>query len=195
MTKPKKIELTQEELKRVLDYNPETGIFTWLVSVGKSKIGQTAGCLKIHGYWHIGFRGKSYRAHRLAWLYVYGDVECGDLDHIDRNRCNNSISNLRECSDNENMRNIRRAKNNTSGFKGVHWSKRKGKWLAISRLNGKRKYLGSFHSPEDASLAYQEFCKEHHGEFYRDTVTGKLKQNDLHSPIDTPNPAREKQGA
>ena len=99
--------LTLDYLKQLLNYDPLTGIFTWVVSRNRRvKIGQIAGYLNspiLHR--RIEIDGKSYGAHRLAWLYVYGYFPCGVVDHIDGNPSNNKITNLRECTQGENSRN------------------------------------------------------------------------------------------
>jgi len=106
--------LTQEELKRVLRYNHETGIFIWIKSVAKRMSeGDVAGNLDPAGYIRIRYKGCLYRAHTLAWLYYYGEFPCMDVDHIDCNKTNNSIANLRLATKHENATNRPLQKNNT----------------------------------------------------------------------------------
>ena len=163
--------LTQKELKDILNYSLETGVFTWKVNMSQSvKAGHIAGTLEAKGYIRIGVQGKYTRAHRLAWLYVYGYLPKGFLDHIDGNPSNNRIGNLRECTNNENMKNRKIDRSNTSGYKGVSWHKHRCMWVARAMLNKKSYSLGYFDTPEKASAVYQEFTKLHHGEFYRDTT-------------------------
>lgn len=127
INKEKEVSLTQERLKEVLEYVPETGVFIWIKKthhkVSKIKVGQVAGTVTVQGYVHITIDGYIYRAHRLVWLYVYGcfpDTEdkCF-VDHIDQNRSNNRVANLRVVSGSENMRNQKMHSTNTSGFFGV----------------------------------------------------------------------------
>ena len=90
--------LTQEYLKSILDYDLDTGIFTWKINKAKrTKIGDIAGW-SYNGYREIEINDKKYKAHRLAWLYVYGEMPNKLIDHIDGNRSNNKISNLREAT-------------------------------------------------------------------------------------------------
>lgn len=162
--------LTQEELKEVFNYNPDTGIFVWKISRGgKTKVGDIAGCNEAKGYWCIRYK-KSYKAHRLAWLYVYGRFPNGQIDHIDGDKSNNRINNLRECCQSENQRNVLIRKDSTSGFKGVNQDKQTGRWRVRAQLHGKRRFLGSYTTPEEASKVYEAFTREHHKEFYRDTT-------------------------
>lgn len=174
MTKPKKSKITQEELKEILIYNPENGIFTWKVDIGRRlKAGSIAGCLEPNKYWVIRYQGRRYYAHRLAWLLTYGELPIKFIDHKDRVRSNNRINNLRECSRSKNAMNQGIPSNNTSGFKGVSWNSEINKWYALcTGING-RENLGSFDTPEEASKAYNDFASVHHGEFYKDTTGGK----------------------
>lgn len=134
--------ITQERLKELIHYDPDTGIFSWLVvRQGTSGVGSVAGS-KSHGYLAIGIDGKNHSAHRLAWMYVHGYFPEHGLDHIDRVRDNNSIANLREVTQTCNMRNTGNTSANTSGVKGVHWEKTTGKWRARICVNGKLINLG-----------------------------------------------------
>ena len=109
---------------------------------------------------------KLYRAHRLAWLYVYGEYPKKHLDHINGIRNDKRIITLRECNDSQNMKNTDKRKDNTSGCKGVSFDKARNKWKAQATLNQKHINIGRFDSKEDASLAYQSFAKANHGDFY-----------------------------
>lgn len=155
-----------EVINKFLSYDAETGIFRWKVDIGKKvKKGNVAGSKKNDGYIRIKIHGKDYAAHRLAYLLVHGELP-QFLDHIDRNRANNRISNLRACTLSENQFNKGVTKRSTSGIKGVAWNDKSKKWRAQSKLNGKSYYLGSFESKEEAINAYQSFCKKNHGDFY-----------------------------
>ena len=116
--------LTQSQLKELLHYDPDTGIFTNLVTRnGRALIGDQAGYLRPTGYVIITLNYKRYRAHRLAWLYMYGVWPKDQLDHINRVSHDNRIANLREVSNSENQQNSGIQTNNTSGHKGVSWNK------------------------------------------------------------------------
>ena len=158
--------ITQPELKSLLSYDPETGDFTWLV--GKMA-GKKAVSIDTKGYLLIMINYKSYKSHRLAWLYVYGTMPETDLDHINGVPNDNRICNLRECSNTENAWNTGVVSSNTSGFKGASWRKDIHKWQAHIKINGKQKFLGYFDSREMAGQAYQSKARELHGEFYRET--------------------------
>jgi hypothetical protein len=131
------------------------------------KSGKVAGTTHL-GYVKIRINGKQYRAHRLAWLYIYGAFPSIDIDHINTVKSDNRIVNLRLAHDHENLKNIGLVKTNTSGFRGVH--KARSKWQATASLNGDRIYLGRYDTPEAASEVYETFAKQHHGEFYRAPV-------------------------
>ena len=114
--------ITQKELKDLLHYDPETGVFTWLKSgKGRKANGETRGLT--NGYFTIRINWRQYKAHRLAWLYVYGVWPKGQIDHINHNTTDNRIANLREVTNQENHRNMSLSKNNTSGVTGVYWGK------------------------------------------------------------------------
>ena len=156
--------LTQTELKRQLHYNPETGIFTRLVSTNRRiKVGDIAGSKHPTGYMQISINKNTYRSHRLAWLYVHGTFPKKEIDHINGVKYSNWILNLREANNQQNKFNRGAYKNNTTGFKGV--CVRGNRWRAQARLNGKMQYLGYFTTPELASQVYQAFAINNHTEF------------------------------
>jgi hypothetical protein len=163
--------LTQEVLKSILHYNPETGIFTWINKVGRTAFlnGKVAGCVKKDsGYIVIRINYILYRAHRLAWIYTYGDTIFNDIDHIDGNRANNAINNLRECTMSQNICNSKLRVDNTSNIKGVSFAKNINKWHAyINEKGQKRINIGYFSSKEDAAFAISEAREKYHGAFAR----------------------------
>lgn len=127
MTSNKK-QLTYERLNEPLDYNPETGEFIWKSPNNRRvRVGAVAGTLGHMGYCIITIDGKHYRAHRLAWLYVNGYTPENGVDHINRVKNDNRICNLREVSQQCNIRNSKRACTNTSGVCGVVWHHIKAK--------------------------------------------------------------------
>lgn len=135
-----------------MNYNPETGIFTWNCSrSGFSKdlkVGNS-----ITGYLRIRIFGSLYLANQLAWLYTYGYTPENQIDHINRNKLDNRIENLREVSQSCNRRNIGNQKNNNSGVKGVSWYKLTEKWVATICVNRKKKCLGYYKSFDNAVCA------------------------------------------
>lgn len=134
--------LTQDYLKSILHYNPDTGIFTWAVSNNqKIKVGDIAGTHESSGYIRIRINGKGYRAHRLAWLYMKGVWPKEQIDHDDRVKHNNSWNNLNQATNQENQKNKNKQKNNTTGVTGVFWHTRDKKWTACININGRLKQL------------------------------------------------------
>ena len=151
------------ELKEILDYDPNTGIFTWKVNIAKNKFaGSIAGNVNNNGYYVITLYRKTYSAHRLAWFYVYGNWPIKDIDHINGNRIDNRIINLRECNQSENQQNRKINKNNSSGYIGVSYHKKEKKWRSRIKVNNKLINLGSFDTPELAHEKYLEAKKEYH---------------------------------
>ncbi len=150
--------LTQDRLKEVIRYDPESGILSWKKKIANcTKVGTEAGCLNQNGYREIKIDGTGYKSHRLAWLYVHGYFHEKFIDHIDRNRSNNKISNLREVSQSCNMKNSSLYCTNKSGVAGVYWNNRILKWHArIINQDGKRMHLGFFPQLRDAVKARYE---------------------------------------
>lgn len=157
--------LTVQELKEHLFYNEVTGNFTRLIKSKKVNIGDVAGTNK-DGYININVKGFLFRAHRLAWLYVYGEFPTSSIDHINHCKNDNSIKNLRLADYSKNSFNRYESKANTSGQKGVSYDKVRNKYKVEAQLNGIKKFLGRFNNFDDACIAYNNFAKAHHGEFY-----------------------------
>ena len=151
---PQRPELTAEYLRSILHYSPETGIFTRKVRTSpRVKVGDVAGCPDGGGYMQIRVQSRLYLAHRLAWLHVYGVWPEDQLDHINRNRSDNRIANLREVTNKQNLQNAGKYSHNTSGHSGVSWYKRDSKWIAHIRHNQKLIHLGCFATIEEAVAA------------------------------------------
>jgi len=154
--------LTQKELKELLKYNQETGAFVWIKSLcHKAKIDAIAGSNHIAGYISIGIKGKLYLAHRLAWLYVVGVWPENQIDHINHIRDDNRLVNLREATNQENHKNQRLSKNNTSGVTGVSWNKRRYKWEVKIKTDEKYKGLGFFKDKFEAICARKSAENKH----------------------------------
>ena len=148
--------ITQEELKELVSYNPETGELTGLQDLNKRvrKDELIRPYINPDGYYEVRLRGlKKYRVHKLIWLYCHGilpDYSKGELiDHIDRDRTNNKIENLRLVDHKGNSKNIGLSKRNTSGIKGVSWNRQCNKWEA--RISNRR--IAFFSNMEDAVAA------------------------------------------
>ena len=131
-------------LKEDLHYNQETGVFTWIVSRAGVKKGKIAGSCNRAGYIQIRICGASYYAHRLAWLYVNGEFPADQIDHINRDKSDNRIENLRAVTTHENHKNMPIQSNNTSGFTGVIWQSVNKCWRAVIKVKGRDINLGSF---------------------------------------------------
>lgn len=149
--------LTQKEIKELLDYSPSTGQFRWRVGRrGTACVGSNAGYLCGHGYIEIRVFGKRYYAHRLAWLYVYGHFPDKYIDHINRQKSDNRIVNLRDVSQAKNCANRSKKVN---GFSLANRNKYK-KYRARIKVNGIEKHIGYFLSANEAIVAYENFKKE-----------------------------------
>lgn len=149
--------LTAEQVRHWLDYEPESGLFTWRASPRFSvAAGSPAGCLNDRGYLMIGMNRISYAAHTLAWLYVHGRMPAGEIDHINGVRTDNRIKNLRDVPQVVNTQNRRLPfKSNTTGFLGVtHAKSARNPFKAQITIDGKPTYIGVFPTAEEAHEAY-----------------------------------------
>jgi len=145
--------LTQERLKELLDYDPETGVFTWLESRGSVTAGAVAGSRRKDGYRKIKINQKFYLEHRLAWLYVHGKFPLDQIDHINGVKDDNRLDNFREVDHRENQRNTKRHFDNASGVTGVCWNKAAGKWHSRITSATKLENLGYFDNFFEACCA------------------------------------------
>lgn len=157
--------MNQQILKELLNYNPDTGVFTWANDSKRVKTGTKAGTITNQGYVRIKILDKVYMAHRLAWLYVYGVMPSEQIDHINHDKADNRIENLREATNQQNQFNKPKSKYSKSNYKGISFHKRSNKWLAQININKVNTYLGIFDTEEEAALAYQNKSKEIHKEF------------------------------
>lgn len=158
--------LSAEEAGLVWRYEPETGIFFWLTKPRhKRQIGDAAGYKVNCGYWILRLGGRYYLAHRVAWLLTTGKWPKNEIDHIDGNRSNNQIKNLREATHSQNMANRKVSARSKTGIKGVHPNG--DGYAACIRINNKSIHLGYFNNLEDGKAAYDLAAKRVHGEFAR----------------------------
>lgn len=150
-----KEELTQDRLKSILDYNPKTGVFLWKKTGNNQfvKKGRTAGWDMGDGYRRVTVLGGTYYAHRLAWLYMHGYFPEHGIDHINRDKKDNRIKNLRVVSQQCNVRNTGVRCNNRSGITGVLWAKQQKKWQAKIAVSGKTIHLGYHKDKIEAAKA------------------------------------------
>lgn len=158
--------LTTTRLMELLDYNPETGEWTWKVDRGNRSAGAKAGATKSNGYLQIRVDEVIYLSHRLAFLFMLGRWPEGEVDHRDLVKTNNAWANLRECSHAQNQCNTRSIGNKT-GLKGVYFEARTGKFYTQIRVDGRRRSIGTFATAEEASKARNEAAVQYHGSFHR----------------------------
>ena len=155
--------ITQEKLKELLSYDKDAGVFTWAVRRRGVAVGAVAGYNRLDGYIQLMAEGKLHYAHRIAWLYVYGELPKDQIDHINGVKTDNRICNLRLATNQENQHNKSSPRtDNTSGFLGVSWSKPAKKWRADIRINGRKKNLGFFNTADLASEVYLKTKRELH---------------------------------
>jgi hypothetical protein len=166
--------VSQDRLKQLLDYDPESGVFKWRERRSRlAHAGSVAGSVSKAsrhnggGYRWIGVDGREYLAHRLAWIYMTGVDSACEVDHKNCDRDDNRFDNLREATDSQNMANRGKPANNTSGYKGVSWNKNARKWVASIMRDGRYKYLGLYLTPEAAHAAYVAEADRSFGEFAR----------------------------
>lgn len=177
--------LNAEILRELVEYDPETGIFTWKKRDAKwfsdsiyrkkeawcnawnSKWSGSPAFTAIMalGYCKGSLLNKQYFAHRLAWMYVHGCWPDGQIDHINGVKSDNRIKNLRDVNNSENSCNKLIQSNNRTGYKGVSFNKKSGKWISRIEINGKIFCLGYFSCPEDAHEAYRKAADRLHGEY------------------------------
>lgn len=146
--------------KNRVAYNPETGLFHWLVSNrGHRRAGDLAGSANKRGYWFVKIDQVKYPAHRLAWALFYDVEPNGEIDHIDGDPSNNRILNLREATRQQNCQNL--------AASGVRYEADRGKWLARASRDGKAVNLGRFDTEAEALAARKTATHLFYGEFAR----------------------------
>jgi hypothetical protein len=156
-----KYALTAARLRELVDYDPETGAMTWRAT------GKPAGSRHSRGYWQISIDGRKYLRHHLAFLYVLGRWATVEIDHINGDKTDDRIDNLREATRTQNSWNKGLTARNKSGLKGASWDSHNRRWRGQINVGGKMAYLGSFQTPEEAHAAYVEAARKLHGEFLR----------------------------
>ena len=167
----KSIPITAEYVRSRINYDPDTGVLRWKSKIERNRIDRMwntrfAGLEITHrnssGHIQFGLDGKNYLAHRIAWLIVHGEW-VPLVDHENRIRDDNRLSNLRAATRSQNNSNTRHYSNNTIGFRGV-W-RNGNRWAATIRYNHKQKYLGNYETPEKAAQAYDAAARQLHGAF------------------------------
>ena len=157
--------LTSERLRQVISFCPATGLMHWSnpPSRGPVKPGQAAGSKAKNGYLTVRIDGTLYLSHRLAYLYVHGEWPAQKIDHINGDKCDNRICNLRLATDRVNAQNLRKPQaNNTSGYLGVTFCRWTNRWRAQIETGGKNHKLGRFDTPELAHAAYLQAKRRLH---------------------------------
>jgi hypothetical protein len=161
-------ELTVDLLNHLFEYDKETGNLIWKIKPSSRghhvKAGDIAGTLKSHGYLCVGINYNSYRAHRLIFLMHKGYLP-KTIDHINGDKLDNRIENLRAATVGQNQHNRKTNANNTSGYKGVSWNKAQKKWTARITLERKIIHLGYFANVEEAAEVVRKAREELHGSF------------------------------
>ena len=167
--------LSPERARELFDYDPATGALTWRRRADSEKdaarlnsrhAGKVAGNLDRLGYLKVFADGRQHKAHRVVWLIVNGELGDAQIDHINCNRSDNRIENLRLASRSQNIANSRRHSDASSGYKGVTWHP-SGKWHARIKQNGRSRSLGLFADPAEAHAAYCTAASKAFGEFAR----------------------------
>lgn len=152
-------ELTQSEFVGALNYNPDTGIFTWKKARFGIRSDAIAGSVNKNGYIYVTVNGCRSTAHRLAWLYYYGKWPSKQIDHINGVRSDNRICNLRECSSRENHHNMQRHRAGKL-LGACYMPNQRKKWQSRIRVNGKLIHLGYFETEQEAHGAYLKALSE-----------------------------------
>lgn len=155
--------MNEENLLSTFRYEPETGLLYRMKSPKKRFEGKVVGAKESRGYLQVRFEGRLYMAHRIIWFIVYGHWPQEEIDHINRDRADNRLSNLRLATRQENTWNASLRKDNRFGAKGV--SDRYGRYVAIIRVNGANTNLGYFNTVAEAAEAYKSAAKQLRGEF------------------------------
>lgn len=165
--KPKS-KITAEHLRDVWKYDPDTGVVTWAKKTCRKVIaGRPVGSPHNGGYLHTSQMGEVHLLHRLIWLWVYGEWPPSHIDHVNGDRRDNRLINLRLADPSQNTANQKQRADNTSGVRGVCWSNHRKAWIAQIQWRGRHRYLGQYASLEAASEAYRSAAAKMFGEFVR----------------------------
>lgn len=160
MARTQRPPLNADQIRSLLDFNVETGDLRWTAAASLGRLtGRLAGSVGNCGYRQIKVGGRMYLAHRLAWLIVNGNWPHGQIDHVDGNRLNNALINLRDVSSAQNKQNIAViGRKSQSGLVGAVFrpggNRRRDRWEARIKVSGKSQYLGQYATPEEAHAAY-----------------------------------------
>lgn len=153
------------ELREYIYYDPETGEMVWIKDKGRARVGDTVGTERPDGYFEFKFNGVHLRVHVVAWALRAGRWPSGPVDHRNNKRDDHRWSNLRQTTTAKNNMNRRIHSHNTSGYKGVSWSKSDSRWRASIYAGSKKIHIGNFKDPIDAAIAYDKKARELHGAY------------------------------
>jgi hypothetical protein len=158
--------ISPENVRELFDYDVCTGFLNWKVKPAKCiVVGDRAGIFKKrHGYRHLRYKYKDFLEHRVIWLWCNGSWPEHQIDHINGNRTDNRISNLRQATNAQNGWNAISKKKN-GGLKGAYFKKQTNRWQSTIRHNGSVHYLGCFLTEEEAHAAYAQAATRLHGEY------------------------------
>lgn len=166
-----RVPMTRDEVRAALDYDPDTGVFRWRVRPDRDHSwnlrfsGEVAGNTMTHGYRCMNILGKLHLAHRLAWLWMTGEMPAGHIDHINGDRSDNRWCNLRLATNSQNQMNRALSPKNVSGVKGVTWNKKQKTWVAHLTVNEKQMHLGQSRSLDVAVKLRRDAEAKYHGEY------------------------------
>lgn len=147
---------TQKYLREIFEYNPDDGFVRWKQGRSNMIAGSRVGSINKYGYLHVTINSKSYKLSRVIWILMFGSIpENYYIDHINGNKSDNRLSNLRLATNNQNQQNRPAPKNSSSHYRGVTWHKQMKKWMARICHNNKRETLGFFETAEAAYAAYK----------------------------------------
>ncbi len=154
------MDITQDFLKSLFEYDPLTGIVTWKEGRSNMVKGSRVGCKNGSGYLIVTINSKSYRLHRIIWVYMFSTIPKNfHIDHTNGNKTDNRLSNLRLVTNKQNQENRPAPINSSSGYRGVTWHKSYKKWMARICSNKKRITIGFFDTSEEAYEAYKKAAK------------------------------------
>lgn len=158
--------LTADRLREVLNFDPDTGQFTWCKSLSlRGRVGERAGHSQKDGRVIVGIDGVSYLAHRLAWLYTHGAWPLNLIDHINRDNSDNRLVNLRQATSSENKLNADAHRDSVTGLKGITFDRSRARWVVQLSKKGRKSIAKRFVSKAEAIEFYRQKSVEYHGEF------------------------------